>query len=263
VNPTEPTATRAPAATASRHYSVSRRLTARFAASALLFSTLLAPASAQDPEAAASAQALAGQYHLTNADGDRVCALTLEARSQSGNDTSPTFGLDFDKQACAPSILFSPDIAHWSPAPGNAIRLLRADGRLVAEFTEGVDGTWEALREGDGVYFLVNPKLAAAAQILPEQVFGTWDLARTAGRPACRIRFSDAPIRPDAYRLDPDPNCGLLFGRSSIPVRWRIDHGTLSLETTSGARLNFSLDVDGGWTKVPEDGRPLFLSRVP
>ncbi|MCS0504003.1 protease inhibitor Inh/omp19 family protein [Ancylobacter mangrovi] len=218
-----------------------------------------------DPSPAQAATALAADYQLTNADGDQVCAMSLSARRRGGQtaDGGPLFDLSFDRQACAATILFSPDIAAWTPASGNSIQLLRGDGSLVAEFTEGIDGTWEALREGDGVYFLVNPRIADAARIQPSDLFGQWDLGRAPGRPACRIRFSDAPMRPSGYRLDPDPNCGLLFGRASTPDRWRLEQGELILENATGARLHFSPNEDDDWIKVPADNRPLFLTRVP
>ncbi|QIB33296.1 AprI/Inh family metalloprotease inhibitor [Ancylobacter pratisalsi] len=240
---------------------------------ALLLGTALVAAGgasgsrAQDVSPAEAAAGLAAEYQLTNADGDRTCALQLSAKRRSAGENarggSPMFDLSFDRHACAAAILFSVDIAAWAPAPGNSILLLRGDGGLVAEFTEGINGTWEALREGDGVYFLVNPRLADAAQTQPEDLFGTWDLARTPGRPACRMRLSDVPMRPKAFRLDPDGNCGLLFGRSSVPDRWYLEQGDLILETATGARLVFARREEGDWSKTPEDNRPLFLSPAP
>lgn len=260
-----------------------RRTIPILATVALLLGSPAAPTLAQDRAATEAAFALADPYQLTNADGDRVCALTLLAQPRNKPDPTPknreaaktadapaagtapptaAFDITLDKSTCASAILFSVDIAGWTPGPGNSIQLLTHEGRLVAEFTEGVGGTWEALRESDGVYFLVNQRLAEpAAQVQPSELFGVWDLARTIGRPACRVRFSDAPARPDAYRLDPDAGCNLLFGRFN-PERWRIERGDLVLETASGAKLRFAPSEEGGWGKVPEDSRPLYLTRV-
>ena len=231
---------------------------------------------AQDKPGTEAAQALADVYQLTNADGDRVCPLTLLAQPRkhdpalkttepaTGSAAQPAvmFDLTIDKTACGAAILFSVDIASWSPGPGNSIQLNTHDGKLLAEFTEGVGGNWESLREGDGVYFLVNQRIAnMATQTQPSELFGVWDLGRVVGRPACRIRFSDAPAKPDAFRLDPDAGCNLLFGRFN-PERWRIERGDLVLEAANGAKLRFAPSEEGGWGKVPEDNRPLYLTRV-
>ena len=232
---------------------------------------------AQDkPGTTDAAYALADVYQLTNADGDRVCALTLlaqprkhdparkiaEAPAAGSSPQAVVFDITFDKTACGAAILFSVDIASWTPGPGNSIQLNTHEGKLLAEFTEGVGGNWESLREGDGVYFLVNQRIAdPASQTQPSELFGVWDLSRTIGRPACRVRFSDAPARPEAYRLDPDAGCNLLFGRF-MPERWRIERGDLVLEAASGAKLRFAPSEEGGWGEVPEDNRPLFLTRV-
>jgi len=213
---------------------------------------------AQDtPSPAEAAAQLAGAYQLANADGDRNCALTLGARPLARGGAE--FAVEFDKTACAAQILFSADIATWAPGPGNAIRLNAADGRLIAEFTEGVGGTWEALREADGVYFLTNPKLAEpAAQ--PADIFGAWELARPNGSARCRVDFGDTPVSDEAFRLAPDPGCAPLLGRTP-PERWRLDRGDLVLEKPSDDPLRFAPNEEGGWAKVPDDA--LTLKRPP
>lgn len=259
-----------------------RRTIPTLAAIALLLGSPAAPTLAQEASATEAAKALADIYQLTNADGDRTCALTLLAQPRKPDPARksaetpksaapppegpapPTamFDVAFDRVACGALILFSVDIESWSPGPGNSIQLNTHEGRLLAEFTEGVGGTWETLRESDGVYFMVNQRLAdPAAQVQPSELFGVWDLGRAIGRPACRVRFSDAPARPDAYRLDPDAGCNLLFGRFA-PERWRLERGDLILEAASGAKLRFAPSEEGGWGKVPEDSRPLFLTRI-
>jgi hypothetical protein len=210
---------------------------------------------------------LAGNYELASADGMRSCPITLTENTRGPastvGDKTPLREVTLDRAACGQIIVFSTSIAGWSPGPGHAIRLHDAQGALVAEFTEGVDGTWEALRDRDGVYFLVNPLLAAAAEpAKPTELFGLWNLGRTVGRPACRVRLSDARAQPGAYRLDPDAACHLLFGRF-MPGRWRIERGDLVLESAGGGALRFAPNEEGGWAKVPEDSRPLFLTRVP
>lgn len=226
-------------------------------------------ARAQDRSVSEAATSLADVYQLTNADGDHVCPVTLLAQPRKPDPalkkTDPhaaAFDIALDKTACSAAILFSVDIASWTPGPGNSIQLNTHDGKLLAEFTEGVGGNWEALREGDGVYFLVNQRIAdQSTQAQPSELFGVWDLGRAIGHPTCRVRFSDAPARPDAYRLDPDAGCNLLFGRFA-PERWRLERGDLVMEAASGAKLRFAPSEEGGWGKVPEDNRPLFLTRI-
>lgn len=236
-------------------------------AAALAQQKPIAQRPAVDRSAPQGEASLAGKYDLASADGMRSCPLTLTERvvapGASVGDASTLREASLDRETCGQIILFSARIVSWSPGPGHAIRLHDAQGTLVAEFTEGIDGTWEALRDRDGVYFLVNPLLAAAAEpAKPAELFGLWNLGRSVARPACRVRLSDARAQPGAYRLDPDASCHLLFGRF-MPGRWRIERGDLVLESDSGNALRFAPYEEGGWAKVPEDNRPLFLTRTP
>lgn len=199
--------------------------------------------------------ALAAAYQLANADGDRTCALTLKPDAAGA-----AFAVSFDKAACAEAIPFAANITAWTPGPGDSIRLLGARGALVAEFTEGVAGSWEALREGDGVYFLTNPSLADAKQAQPGDLFGTWDAARTAGNPICRIEFGEEATGDGNYRLALSANCDAAIVRFG-PVSWRLERGDLVLSSAKGDTLRFASREEGGWAKVPEGSRPLLLTR--
>ncbi|UOK69181.1 protease inhibitor Inh/omp19 family protein [Ancylobacter polymorphus] len=218
-----------------------------------------APASAQESDIPEPAT-LAAEYRLTNADGDRVCLLTLSEKPQGRARSPARFEVALDRQACAGAILFSVDIASWSPGPGNAIRLQGPDGALVAEFTEGVGGTWEALREGDGVYFLVNPRLADPALHAADLV-GMWDMAEQAGKPLCRLELTNAEAGGGTFRARLAKGCPARLV-ALAPDRWRLDGGSLVLLTARGEGLRFAAQEDGGWEKVPPDeGTPLLLSR--
>lgn len=253
----------------------------------------LAPATAQEAakdgsEAAAAGEddpvaRLAGAYQLTNADGDRVCPLALAptplpaAKSQGGTAKSKEAAKDANKQAsgaphlltltldraeCAGRIPFSADIAAWSTGPGDAIRLHAASGKLIAEFTEGVGGTWEALREKDGVYFLVNPKLAAAITLEPNQIFGTWTLSRTTDSPGCSVLLGEDALANGNYTLSPEESCAKLFGDFE-PVSWQVEKGDLVLYDDDDTPMRFAVQEDGSWSKVPEDTTPLVLFHHP
>ena len=218
------------------------------------------PGSAQE-NAVPSAGALAGDYRLTNADGDRVCAIALADKPAGRKGAgSERFDLVLDRAACASAILFSVDIASWAPGPGHSIRLHGPDGGLVAEFTEGVGGTWEALREGDGVYFLVNPRLADPGLHAGDLV-GAWDITEVAGKPLCRLELTDIDGGGGTFRARLMAGCPARLV-ALAPDRWRLDSDSLVLLTARGEGLRFAAQEDGGWEKVPPDeGTPLLLSR--
>lgn len=247
---------------------------ARRPAALLLLLAGLLPAAAQEastPENAApdtpaqAAQRLAEAYQLTNADGDRACPLTLTTKGVRAPASlgHPLFALEFDRAACAGQITFAADIASWSPGPGDSIRLHATSGKLVAEFTEGAGGTWEALRERDGVYFLVNPRLAEAAPVAqPDDLFGLWRLSRGVDTPFCTLMFGEQPFGDGDYPLAPDEDCTALLGTLE-PERWRLEAGDLLLLGDGGRSLRFAAQEDGSWMKVPEDRTTLILSRNP
>ncbi|WP_018387510.1 AprI/Inh family metalloprotease inhibitor [Ancylobacter sp. FA202] len=217
-------------------------------------------ASAQE-DTAPSAGVLAADYRLTNADGDRVCLIALSDTPLTRGRAAPErFSLGLDRAACASAILFSVDIASWAPGPGHSIRLFGPDGALVAEFTEGVGGTWEALREGDGVYFLVNPRLADPGLHAGDLV-GAWEIAEVAGTPLCRLELTDIDGGGGTFRARLKAGCPARLV-ALAPDRWRLDSGSLVLLTARGEGVRFAAQEDGGWEKVPpEEGTPLLLSR--
>ncbi|MDF2996674.1 MAG: hypothetical protein K0R27_2311 [Xanthobacteraceae bacterium] len=198
---------------------------------------------------------LAAAYQLANADGDRVCPMTLKP-----DPAGAAFAVAFDKAACGEAIPFAGDVVAWTPGPGDSIRLLGTKGALIAEFTEGVGGSWEALREGDGVYFLTNPSLADAKQTQPGDLYGGWDASRTAGQPVCRMEFTDESTDDGSFRLALSAGCDVGIVRFA-PLAWRIERGDLVLANAKGETLRFALQEEGGWAKVPESNRPLLLTR--
>ncbi|MDI4664887.1 protease inhibitor Inh/omp19 family protein [Xanthobacter autotrophicus] len=210
-----------------------------------------------DPAVREAAARLAAPFRLTNADGSRSCAFAL--KSEPGG---PGLAVEFDRQACA-IIAFSAQVAAWLPDPSGSLRLLNAQGRTVAEFTEGTNGSYEALREGDGVYFLANPAVAAEdAELKVEEVVGEWDLARQAGAPVCRWTLLDQPAANGAGKaLAIASGCDqalLRFG----PVAWDIEGGNILVRGDSGASvIRFARQEDGGWARTPERGRPLLMNR--
>ncbi|MFG1282898.1 protease inhibitor Inh/omp19 family protein [Xanthobacter autotrophicus] len=210
-----------------------------------------------DPAVRDAGARLAAPFRLGNADGSRSCPFALKAEP-----AGPGLAVDFDRPACA-IIAFSAQVVAWLPDPSGSLRLLNAQGRTVAEFTEGANGSFEALREGDGVYFLTNPSAADEdTEIKVDEVVGEWDLARQAGTPICRWTLLDQPAtngkgKALAIAAGCDPAL-LRFG----PVAWDIEGGNILVRgDTDAAVIRFARQEDGGWARTPERGRPLLMNR--
>ena len=213
-----------------------------------------------DPELAAAAQKLAGAWRLTSADGTRSCPVVLKPAASSAT----TFGVEINAAECS-ALSFAATVRGWAPDASGAIRLRTDDGRLVAEFTEATGGTYEALREGDGVYFLVSPAAVQMADVSPEEMLGEWMLMRTPGSvPLCRWTLTETPApasagRPAglAVRGGACPGLG-----DFAPAAWRIEGGNVVVNGAAGSQLlRFARQEDGSWAKTPERGRPLLLVR--
>lgn len=216
-----------------------------------------APAAAPklDPTVREAAARMAAPFRLSSADGSRSCAFTLKPEA-----FGPGLALEFDRPACA-DIGFSAQVVAWLPDPSGSIRLVNAQGRTVAEFTEGAEGSYETLREGDGVYFLANPTTADAAELKPEEVVGDWDLARQAGAPVCRVTLLDSPAKGGGFRLSIANGCDAALLRFG-PTAWDIEGGNILVRGDGGASvIRFARQEDGGWARTPERGRPLLMTR--
>lgn len=215
-----------------------------------------APAVRLDPAVREAGARLAGAFQLTSADGARACAFTL--KPDAGG---PGLAVDFDRDACG-VIAFSSQVVAWLPDPSGSIRLINAQGRTVAEFTEASGGSYESLREGDGVYFLASPNAVDTTELKVEEVVGDWDLARTAGTPVCRVTLlEETAAGGTGHRLAIAPGCDSALLRFA-PVAWDIEGGNILVRGEgSGALIRFARQEDGGWARTPERGRPLLMTR--
>lgn len=215
------------------------------------------PAAARpDPAVREAAGRIAGPFRLSSADGTRGCAVVLKPEP-----AGPGLGIEFDKGACA-DIGFTAQVTAWIPDPSGSVRLLGAQGRTVAEFTEGTGGSYEALREGDGVYFLASPaSVEEGTEVRVEEVVGEWNLARTAGTPVCRWSLLQEPAAKGGFRLRVASGCDaalLSFG----PSAWDVEGGNILVRSESGSGvIRFARQEDGGWARTPERGRPLLMTR--
>ncbi|MCL8383744.1 protease inhibitor Inh/omp19 family protein [Xanthobacter aminoxidans] len=208
-----------------------------------------------DPAVREAAARMAAPLRLSSADGARGCAFALKPDA-----AGPGLAVEFDRPACA-DIGFSAQVVAWLPDPSGSIRLLNAQGRTVAEFTEGTEGSYEALREGDGVYFLANPAVAEGTELKPEEVVGDWDLARQVGTPVCRVTLLDSPAKGGGFRLSIASGCDAALLRFG-PTAWDIEGGNILVRGEGGASvIRFARQEDGGWARTPERGRPLLMTR--
>lgn len=211
-----------------------------------------------NPALLAAAQKMAGAFQLASADGTRICALTLKADAASGGG----FALDLQQDGCA-AIPFAPQLQAWTPDPSGSIRLTGPEGRTVAEFTEATGGSYEALREGDGVYFLAPPSAGHGMEAAPEEMVGDWNLYRAAGAQIqCRWTLAEAPASTGAGRqVLVAPGCAPGLAEFA-PVSWRLEGGNVVVASGTGQTpLRFARQEDGTWAKTPERGRPLLLIR--
>ena len=229
----------------------------------LLFA-LGAPAAAQAPDPAPAperpvipdAKTLAANYELSSALGDRKCALTLDAKP-----VGPGFTLVYDKTLCRPLFGFLSETVAWLPGIAGAIRFVNAGRRTVSEFTEGVGGRYEALRENDGVYFLSNLQFVDPGEA-PQfaDLLGEWNVVRPNGPTICAVTLTDQSTGEDTFVVSVKPGCDPSITRFG-PASWVLDRGDIILISAKGDRLRFGRQQEGGWAKVPDTPRPLLLAR--
>ncbi|TCT08143.1 protease inhibitor Inh/omp19 family protein [Aquabacter spiritensis] len=207
------------------------------------------------PALLAAGQKIAGPFILSSADGSRACPMTLRAEAAGAV-------LAAVPDIPCPVISFVAQIVGWLPDPSGAIRLLAADGRTVAEFTEATGGAYEALREGDGVYFLTPPTAVVGVEVSPEEMIGDWILARAANAPPlCRWTLTDEPAPGGAFKVRVAAGCDAVLADFAAPI-WRIEGGNVVVGgRPESTPLRFARQEDGGWAKTPERGRPLLLLR--
>lgn len=213
------------------------------------------PPARPDAEAHAAAERLAGSFRLTSADGERGCEVVLGTQPAGAG-----FAISQDAQACAP-ISFAALVVAWLPDASGSIRLLNAAGRTVAEFTEAAGGSYESLREGDGVYFLGPPAVMDTPQLSPQELAGDWVLLRQSDAVACRWTLTTIPAGSGTFRLRQGEGCDeplTRFGASS----WSLAGGNVLVKgVAEGPTIRFARQEDGTWMRIPAGSRPLIMTR--
>ena len=220
---------------------------------ALTLALLAVPALAQQ-EASDAAKAMVGSWEFSNADRDKRCTITF--RTDRGG---PGMKLEFDKD-CAAQFPFINEIAAWSIAQNDFLRLIDAKGKPVLEFSEVESGMYEAPRPGEGILFIQSAAAAGPAPRLPEEMAGTWEVVRGGGKPICTLTLANTAAGQE-LALSVRPGCDAFVTRFA-PLTWQMDRSELVLKGARGATWRFEEGENGTtWQRVPEGPEPFLLMK--
>lgn len=224
----------------------------------LIALALLAASNAQAQENSA-ARALASNYQLADALGERKCPIALEAKT-----SGPGFLLSFDRDICAVVFPYLADVVAWQPAPAGGINLVGAKGAIITEFTEGVGGVYEAIRENDGVYFLANLKVVDTNETQAKDLVGEWSLSRPDGPVICRITLTNNLTAEQRFAIRVVPGCDGAIASFGLAT-WQLSNGDVLLYSVNGDLIRLGKNEEGAWARVPDQKqsrpRPLLMTR--
>src|SRR5512135_129123 len=97
---------------------------------------------AQAQDASTLKKDMVGQWELSTTERSKTCVVTLK-----GDATPQGMKLELEP-GCAAALPFTKDIAAWSIAGLDIVRLQDASGQPVIDFTEVESGILEGLRQG-------------------------------------------------------------------------------------------------------------------
>ena len=198
------------------------------------------------------AKALLGPWEFSNAGKDRRCTATFRRET-----TAVGFRVEFDAE-CAALFPLVRDVAGWLYPENDLLRLLNAQGRTLVEFSEVEDGIFEAPTPGVGVLFLQNANATAAPEVTPQQVAGTWAIARGSDV-VCTLTLMPNAVK-DSMALAVQPGCDAAIVKLGF-AQWRLDRGELLLVPARGTPWRFeAMDADL-WSRVPETAERMTLVR--
>jgi hypothetical protein len=209
-------------------------------------------ASAQD--AAALKKNMIGQWELSTTERSKTCVVTLKS------DPSPQ-GLKLDLEpGCAASLPFTKDIAAWTVAGLDIVRLQNAAGEAVIDFTEVESGLLEGRRQNEGIYILQNLAEARSLARSMDQMIGDWAFVRGNGQTVCGITLTNTEVPPDNFQTFLKSKCDPAIAGFK-PEVWRLEHGEILLISASGETWHFQADDNAQWRLVPDSANPLILVR--
>ncbi|GAB1718035.1 MAG: peptidase [Nitrobacter sp.] len=229
-----------------------RKRSAFLAAAVVPLMTCGSAASAQD--AAALKKNMIGQWELSTTERSKTCVVTLKG------DPSP-HGLKLDLEpGCAASLPFTKDIAAWTVAGLDIVRLQTAAGEPVIDFTEVESGILEGRRQNEGIYILQNLAEARSLARSMDQMIGDWAFVRGDGQTVCGITLTNTEVPPDNFQAFLKPKCDPAIA-GFRPEVWRLEHGEILLISASGETWHFQADDNAQWRLIPDTANPLILMR--
>jgi hypothetical protein len=220
---------------------------------AIVVLAALAPVTPAHAAVSEAAQAMVGTWEFSNANRDKRCTLTFRT------DAGPAgMRLDFDKD-CVNVFAFVKEIAAWSIAEHDFLRLLDAKGKPVLEFSEVESALFEAPRPEEGILFIQSAAAAGAPPKPAEQMAGEWNVVR-GERTLCTLNLMNTPVGVDlAVRVR--SGCDATVTRFA-PTSWNMDRSELVLNGAREATWRFAEGDEGSvWHRVPETADPIMLVR--
>jgi hypothetical protein len=204
--------------------------------------------------ASEAAKAMVGSWEFSNADRDKRCTITFRT-----DHSGPGMKVEFDKD-CAGLFPFISEIAGWSIAENDFLRLLDVKGKPVLEFSEVESGMYEAPRPGEGILFIQSAAAAGPAPRPPEEMAGTWDIVRGSGKPICTLTLANTAAGQE-LALSVKPGCDPFVTRFA-PLSWQMDRSELVLRGARGAVWRFEEGENATtWQRVPEGPEPVLLMK--
>lgn len=219
----------------------------------ILLAACCGEAAAQAPGPSDAAKALAGAWEFTNADRDKVCALTLRT-----DPAASVMKMEFDR-ACAAKFPFIDQIAGWTLADNDFLRLVDASGSSLLEFSEVESGVYEAPLPGEGILFIQKATAAGPQPRTAEEMGGDWTVVRGPGKLVCTLTLSNAPAGDD-FAVQVKPPCDAFVTRFA-PATWQMDRGELLLKPAKGQPWRFEENDSNTFQRVPATTDPVLLVR--
>ena len=197
---------------------------------------------------------MVGQWELSTTERSKTCVVTLK-----GDGTPQGMKLELEP-GCAAALPFTKDIAAWSIAGLDIVRLQDASGQPVIDFTEVESGILEGLRQGEGIYILQNLAAARSLAKSMDQMIGDWAMVRGNGQTICGLTLTNNEADKDNFQVFLKPKCDPAVA-AFAPTQWRLDRGQMLLMSQSGETWQFEADDNAQWRRVPDTADPLILLR--
>ena len=220
---------------------------------ALLTLAAISPARAQR-DAAALKKDMIGQWELATTERSKTCVVTLKPEG-----TAQGLKLELEP-GCAAALPFTKDIAAWSVAGLDIVRLQDAKGESVIDFTEVETGIFEGVRSGEGVYILQNLAAARSLAKSMDQMIGDWAMVRGNGNTVCGLVLTNNDAGHDNFQVFVKPKCDPAI-TNFAPTQWRLEHGQIMLMADNGDAWRFEADDNAQWRLVPDSADPLIMLR--